>query len=249
MKKNILAWLISSGLDEQRAALYLAALSKGEATAGELAKALKIGRTAIYDNLRVLEERGYIKTIRQGKRKLFVPLDPKELYRRFEHQKEQLKDLLPELLALHVDVGSLPSVKAFTGPYAAREVFEDILDMTKKEYVYFSLPDVASLTIDRAFIAKWVDRRVKKGIVSRSLRVKTKSTVKDPAFDSEERYLRQIRYLPTYVDLKSEIYVYDDNIGVISTKKEGAAFIIRSHDLAYSLRQLFDFLWGISLKS
>lgn len=249
MKNNLLSWLLSTGLDEQRAALYLAALSRGEATAGELAKDLTMGRTAMYDNLRVLEERGYIKTIHQGKRKLFVPLHPKELYKRFENQKEQLKDLLPDFLALYANVSNQPSVQVFTGPYAAREVFEDILNVAKKEYVYFSPPDETVQTVDHDFIKKWIERRVKKGIMSRSLRVKTKSTLKDPLFDSEEKYLRQIRYLSGFVDLKSAVYIYERNIGVISTKKEGAAFIIHSPDLSYSLRQLFDFLWGISLKS
>lgn len=249
MNNNLLAWLLSTGLDEQRAALYLAALSKGEATAGELATELKMGRTAMYDNLRVLEERGYIKTIRQGKRKLFVPLHPKELYKKFENQKEQLKDLLPDFLALYGNVSSQPFVQAFSGAYAAREVFEDILKVAKKDYVYFSPPDETVQTVDRDFIKKWIERRVKKGIMSRSLRVKSKSRIEDQLFNAEEPYLRQIRYLSGYVDLKSAVYIYENNIGVISTKKEGAAFIIHSPDLAYTLRQLFEFLWGISLKS
>lgn len=42
---------------------------------------------------------------------------------------------------------------------------------------------------------------------------------------------------------------YENNIGVIATRKEGAAFIIHSPDLAYSMRQLFDFLWSVSLAS
>jgi sugar-specific transcriptional regulator TrmB len=249
MKNNLLAWLLSTGLDEQRAALYLAALSKGEATAGDLASELKMGRTAVYDNIRVLEERGYIKTIRQGKRKLFVPLHPKELYKKFESQKEQLKDLLPDFLALYANVSSHPFVQVFSGPYAAREVFEDILKVTKKEYVYFSPPDETVQTVDREFIKKWIERRVQKGLKNRSLRVKSKSMMSDELFDSEEKHLRQIRYLSGFIDLKSAIYVYENNIGVVSTKKESAAFILHSPDLAYSMRQLFEFLWSISLKS
>lgn len=57
MKNNLIKWLLSTGLDEQRASLYLVLLSKGEAMAGELARESEIGRTAVYDNLRVMEER------------------------------------------------------------------------------------------------------------------------------------------------------------------------------------------------
>lgn len=249
MKSNLHAWLLSTGLDEQRAALYLEALTKGESTASELADRMKIGRTAIYDNLRALEERGFIKTIFHGKRKVFIPLHPKELYKKFENQKQQLKDLLPDFLSIYASTNAKPFVQIFDGPFAAREVYEDILSVTKKEYVYFSPSELTLQTVDRSYIEKWIGRRVEKGIHSRSLRVKGKVVKGNAMFNEEEKYLRSIRYLPEYVDLKSSIYLYENNIGVISTKKEGSAFILYSPDLAFSFRQIFDFLWSVGLRS
>jgi sugar-specific transcriptional regulator TrmB len=249
MKNNLLTWLLGSGLDEQRAEIYLAALQKGEATAAELADALHIGRTAMYDNLRVLEARGYVRTILAGKRKMFVPLHPKELLKRVETQKEQLKDLLPDFLALYAEKSTIPFVRVFHGPFAAREVFEDILATTKKEYVYFSAPSATLQRTDRVYMKKWIERRVKKGVTAQALRVKEKALPYDALFDDEAAFLRQVRYLPAYVNLDATIYIYEKNIASISTKKEGAAFIIHSGDLAFSLRQLFDFLWGISVRT
>lgn len=249
MNANIISWLLSTGLDEQRAGLYLAALGKGETSAKELANELGIGRTAVYDNLRVLEERGYVTTIMHGKRKMYVPLHPKELYKKFENQKNQLKDLLPDFLALYASKDAQPFVQLFQGPFAAREIFEDILRVTKKEYLYFSPQDLSLQTLDRAYIEKWIKRRVEKGLRSRSLRVKSHTVPNDPLFNAEAEYLRHIRYVPAYMDLKSSIYIYENNISVISTKKEGSAFIIYSPDLAYSFRQIFEFLWGICVKS
>lgn len=248
MKSNLLGWLLSTGLDEQRAELYLAALSKGEATAAELADAMKMRRTAVYDNLRILESRGYIQTIKHGKRATFIALHPKELQKRFEGLRDQLKDLLPDFLSLYAGSSNTPFVQIFQGQHAAREVFEDILKITKDEYVYFSPPLLTAQMLDKTFIKKWIERRVKKKICSRSLRVQGKN-VSDPAFSEEAKYLRQIRYLPGYVDLKASIYIYQNNIGIISTYKEGAAFIIHSPDLAFSLKQLFEFLWSLSPRS
>ncbi|MFA5075904.1 MAG: helix-turn-helix domain-containing protein [Patescibacteria group bacterium] len=249
MNNNLLAWLLATGLDEQRAQIYLAALSRGEATAYELAVDLKLGRTAIYDNLRVLAERGYITSILQGKRKIFIPTHPKELYKKVEHQKEQLKDLLPDFLAIYAAKNKKPFVQIHSGPFSAREVYEDILATTKKEYVYFSPPQLTLQTVDPKWMESWVKRRVSKGLKCRSLRIKSKSIDIPAVFVQEQEYLRQIKYLPEYVDLQSSIYVYENNIGVISTSKENAAFIIFSPDLAFSLKQLFEFLWGISSKS
>jgi len=251
MNANLISWLLSTGLDEQRANIYLTTLSKGQATAKELAEALKMGRTAVYDNLRVLEEKGYITTIHEGKRKLFVPLHPKELYKKFTNQKKQLEDLLPDFLAIYAEKTQQPFTQLFTGKYAAREVYEDILNICKKEYVYFSAPELTWKVIDHTYIKKWVDRRVKKGIQVKSLRVKPKTTPLQnaPYLTEEQKYLRQIKFLPAYLDLKSAIYIYENNIGVISTIHEGSAFIIYSPDMAYSMRKIFDFLWSIGTRS
>jgi|SRR3989344_3070210 len=246
MDNNLISWLLSTGLDEQRAEIYLACLSLSEATAKELAQKLNIGRTAVYDNLRVLEERGYIKTVFSGKRKIFIPLHPKELYKKFEGLKLQLKDLLPDFLSLYAVEGTKPFVQIFTGKYAAREVYEDILATTKKEYVYFSPQDLTYIMVDKNYIKKWIGRRIKNGIHSRSLRIKPREVPGIEWLGAGEKYLRQVRYLPEYVDLKSSVYIYENNIGVISTAHEDSAFIIHSTDLSFSLRQIFEFMWGIA---
>jgi len=251
MNNNLLSWLIDNGLDEQRAKLYLVCLSKGEARASDLASELKIGRTAVYDNLRFLAEKGYVKMINEGKRQLFIPLHPKELYKKFSQQKEQLKDLLPDFMALYADEALQPFVQLFTGKYASREVFEDILRVTKKEYVYFVNPAETYRTLDKTYIRRWVGRRVEKKISCRRLQVQEaagKSSL-DPIFAKEQDYLRQIRYLPMYVDLKSTIYIYENKIGIISAAGEESAVIISSPSLAYSLKKLFEFMWSIGAKS
>lgn len=168
---------------------------------------------------------------------------------RVRSKRQQLKDLLPDFLALYSENGSQPFVQLFQGPYAAREVYEDILATAKKRYSYFSPSQLTLQVVDRTYIQDWVRRRVKKGIQSRSLRVKAQDVVGEPLFNQETEYLRQIRYLPSHVDLKASIYIYEKNIGVISTIKEGTAFIIHSTDLSFSFQQIFDFLWSISKES
>ncbi len=246
MKDNLISWLLSTGLDRQRADIYLATLSLGGATANDLAKKLNMGRTAIYDNARVLEERGYIKTIYEGKRKVFIPLHPRELYKKFDSLKAQLKDLLPDFLAVYGGETKTPFVQVFSGKYAPREVYEDILRVTKKEYVYFSPSDLTYDVVDKSYIKTWIGRRVKKGIRAFSLRVKSERIEKIEFLSGEEKYLRHIRYLPNYIDLKSSIYIYENNIGIISTVHEGSAFIIYSPDLAQSLKKIFEFMWSVS---
>lgn len=248
MNDNLLSWLTTTGLDEQRARLYLACLEHGTATPTELAHALKVNRTAIYDNLDVLEKMGYVQLLHEGKRKLYVPLHPKELYKRFDSQREQLKDLLPDFLSVYAEKSTQPMVQTFQGKFAGREIHEDILRVTKKEYVYLAPPRLALRAYEKGYIEDWIKRKVKKGLHSRSLRTQGQG-VSEEIFNKESEYNRQIRYLPGYVELKSSIYLYEHNIGVISTADNHHSFIIHSPELAFSLKQVFEFLWNISTKS
>ena len=239
---------MDSGLDEQRSKLYLIALSKGRATAADLAKELKVNRTAVYDNLRVLEEGGYVTVIHEGKRKIYVPLHPNDLFRAHKAKQQHLKELMPDFLSAYAKDTAGATVQMFEGPRAAREIYEDILRVTKEEYAYLSPPELTYKMIDETEMTKWVERRVKKGIRSRSLRVRGKNIPDVKEYNEEDPYLRKIKYLPNYVDLKSSMYIYENNIGVISTAHEGVAFIIHSPDLAFSMRQIFEFLWSVGMK-
>lgn len=245
MTNNLLSWLLSTGLDEQRAKLYLLALNKGEARASELAEQLGVSRTAIYDNLRFLEQRGFLTKISEGKRQLFVPLHPDELYKRIDAQREQLKSLLPDFLALFAAKAENPFVQLFRGKFAAREVYEDILRVAPPEYCYISDPTQTSRTVDRKYIKEWVKKRVAKNIKVRAIRVSSEEPVDDPIFAENPKLLRQVRYLPPSIIIRSTVYIYGNNIGIISGTREKNAVIIYSPDLAFSGRQLFDMLWGM----
>lgn len=94
MKKfdnNLLAWLVSIGLDEQRAKFYLAALNFGTTTAKELAAETGIKRTAVYDNLEHLREKGFLQIIKEGKRISYTALHPKELLKKNRNSKRTIK--------------------------------------------------------------------------------------------------------------------------------------------------------------
>ena len=241
-------WLEETGLSPERARLYLVLLGLGRATALELANKLGQKRTTIYDQLQNLVLKGFCTQQRRGRQTVFIPLHPKELQSKVQKHGARLKELMPDFIAMLATNSSHPTAQIFEGEMAAKAVFEDILLHVKKEYVYFSPPRETIRMVDEGWMKKWVERRVKKGIRSRALRVQGRSDDKnyDPAFDQEKPFLREIRFLPTYVDLKSALYVYGNTVALISTKKEQTAAIIHSTDLAYSLNQLFTFLWSIS---
>ena len=245
MNSNLQLWLHNAGISDVQAKIYLAALSAAEGSAQDIAQKAGLSKTGIYDHLTNLAAFGLIREIKVGKRKRFVALHPKELYRKQKAHTAQLKDLIPDFLSLYAQDSRSPFVQQFEGARPGRYIFEDILESGVSEYSYISSPEVTRSTVDQAFIKNWIDRRVKKGIHARALRVPSKHMSDDPTFRDSVALLRRVRYLPSYMELKSTVYIYGKNVGIISANEEGRAYLIYSPDFAFTMQAVFDLLWGI----
>ena len=249
MNQNVHLWLKSIGLNEAQAAVYLSTLSVGDGNAKEIAEKSGVSRTGIYEYLVQLQEEGLVREVNVGNRKKYVALHPKELYKRQQGITLQLKDLLPDFLALYAQDSKAPFIQQFEGPQAFKEIFEDILGSGVREYSYFSAPNKTHNAVEKSFLKDWIARRVKKGIRARALRVPNDAAPKDELFNAEETYLRQIRYLPNYLDLKATVYIYGNNVGVISAHDEARAYLIYSPDFSSTMKSIFDLLWQVGTKT
>ncbi len=236
-------------MSEMQAKVYLAALAAAEGSAQKIAKKAGISKTGVYDHLITLGAMGVVREIKAGKRKRYVAMHPKELYKKQKAHTSQLKDLLPDFLSLYAQDSSAPFIQQFEGKHPGRHIYEDILSSGVKEYRYVSSPETTYETVDDAFIKGWVKRRVKKEITSMALRVPSKEMPIDPEFDDSQEYLRKVRYLPSYLVLKATIYIYGNNVGIISAKDEERAYLIYSPDFASSMKSIFDLLWGVGTRS
>ncbi len=248
MNSNLLMWLKRAGLSEIQAKVYLAALSSGDGGAQEIAKSAGLSKTGVYDHLTSLERLGLVSTVVSGKRKRFVALHPTELFKRQKGITAQLKDLMPDFLSAYAQDANATYIQQFEGPHPGRHIFEDILTSGVKEYAYISSPETTYAVINKTFIKGWVKRRVAKGIKSRALRVPSDQMPSDPEFGDSPDMLRQVRYLPSYLDIKATIYVYGNNVGIISASEEERAYLIYSPDFARTMGGLFDLLWGIGTR-
>jgi hypothetical protein len=131
------------------------------------------------------------------------------------------------------------------GKFAAREVYEDILRVAPPDYCYISDPSQTSQVVDKQYIRDWVKRRVEKNIKVRAIRAFSDKPISDPIFAENPKLLRQVRQLPASIVIRSTVYIYGNNIGIISGTREKNAVIIYSPDLAFSGRQIFEMLWGM----
>lgn len=61
----------------------------------------------------------------------------------------------------------------------------------------------------------------------------------------DQKYKRQVRYLPPNVFHAAMIMIYDHKVAMVATKAENFGFIIGSKEFSNTLSAYFDFMWGL----
>jgi HTH-type transcriptional regulator, sugar sensing transcriptional regulator len=144
VQKEFLDKLKDFGLNSYERKLWIALLSRGVSTAGELSDISNVPRSRAYDVLESLEKKGFI-VVKVGKPIKYLAVSPSEVIERVKKkvieeadQKSKvlskLKDseLLEELTSLHQDGVKLVDPTDRSGAFRGREkVYEHLLMMIK----------------------------------------------------------------------------------------------------------------------
>lgn len=234
------------GLSEKEARVYLAALEVGRATADQLAKHAKIVRPTTYLQIRSLMEKGLMSTYEEGKKTYFAPESPELLKRFLAHQKDSLvakehdlAGLLPELLRQFEGAGERPVVRFFPGKEGVLVARDEVLTTKEKNiYIIFS-PEKLSRLYGQKYLDEYSRRREALGIHSKG--IYTYKETFDPTILNEwtERRAFPVGALPLTVD----IFVFDDKVVVLSLEGSLFGLVIRSEQIATSMKALFAYLW------
>ena len=144
VQKDFLNKLKDFGLNSYESKLWVALLSRGVSTAGELSDISNVPRSRAYDVLESLEKKGFI-TVKVGKPIKYLAVPPTEVVERVkkkvleeadEHHKllGELKgsDILVELNTLHTEGVKLVDPTDKSGSFRGRErVHEHLTTMVK----------------------------------------------------------------------------------------------------------------------
>ena len=144
------------GLDEKEAAIYLANLELGTASAQEIAKKAGIQRTYFYDLSSRLINDGLIRQVKRGSKRLFAAAEPKRLLEMQEEYAAEIKKALPQLNAVYNVSGQKPLVFYYEGIYGINQINDDVLRY-QGELLAFTTPRFLSIEnqkLGREFIAR-----------------------------------------------------------------------------------------------
>ncbi len=233
------------GMDKKQAKVYLTSLELGMARASEIANKTSLERTTVYDILEKLSKDGLMSSFSKKGVKYFMAENPERIRKSLQEKQVEIEAILPELKSLLNTTGIKPKIKYYEGVAGIKTVLGDIIISPEKNLLgILSMVDLYDL-LGQKFVDKHVAERIKSGKRLKVLRTKLKDTNKN--WKSSEEELRELRFVPTGMAFDMTMYIYDNKLTLISSKKENFGMIIESAELANNMRNLFTTLWSISM--
>lgn len=229
--------------------MYVACLEFGMAKAPDIAQKAGLKRTTAYGILDELISLGVVSLVQKGRLKYFRAQDPKDIVRILENRKQQFERALPALSELYATKQIRPHVEFYDGREGVKHIFEDTLKVKHKEILQIVRVQDFMACVGALYAKEYIARRAGRGVTARALHPVSgdihNSIYGEPSYE----WKRDVRYLPPPMFYTSMIMVYDDNVAMVSTKKENFGFIIQSKEFASTQRAYFEFMWRVGTKS
>lgn len=244
--------LITFGLTDKEADVYLALLTLGTALGAEIAELSKINRSTTYLLLDQLAKKGLVSiTEEDGKVRKFTAAPPDRIVHLLEESLSKYTELLhvadeivPELKKIQETkkkeelLQTAPGIQLYEGVAGLKTAYEDMLQTKDDIRTYASEEDVHELLPN--YFPKYYKRRAEKGIKMRVIFPKL-SNAKERTRELP-RNINEARMLTKEKSFGPEINIYGNKIAFISIK-EKFGLIIESRELSNALRSIFEISW------
>jgi len=236
---------------DKESKVYLALMELGSAKAVEIGKKTGLNRTSVYDLLGVLLQKGLISKYKKGSATFFNALDPKQLLRYLEREKEEkikniekqkqrVVEAIPELISLQNIYTTRPKVQFFEGEKGMREAYEDTLNSKEMILAYANVETMHEGLPN--FFPEYYKRRANNKIFIRAIIPRNKLSKERAQLNQQE--MRDTRFLPEEnLTFSPEVNIYNNKI-LVASWKEKMAIIIESKELADLQKLTFNLLWA-----
>lgn len=161
------------GLSNEEIQVYLAALEQGSTTVLELAKTTKIPRTTVYLLIDSLIKNGLLKLTVKGKKKRYVPAEPREILTLGKNKQERLaqslKELeqeIPQLDAIYRTQHAIPQIQYYQGAQEVQKIYEETL---KEDKIYVHCMSQSAMDIMGDYLKKYFVRVIRRMIHSQEI--------------------------------------------------------------------------------
>jgi sugar-specific transcriptional regulator TrmB len=243
---NMAETLINLGLSETESRVYLAALELGESLHATLAERAGIKRpTLYYEVLPNLMRAGLITETIKGKRKYLVAQDIQPFLEDKKTQLQQAEILVPQLRALLTTASTKPKLLLYEGVEGIKKVYYDHLTQKQPIQEFVGVEDIhpeLQKYIKHYYIIERSKRRIPLKMLISGPTVAGIFKVKSDSYE-----LREVKTIDGKIfPMPLGCDIYGDNVSFTMHRKdsEPVGLIIRSKEVATTLKSIFNFMWG-----
>jgi len=258
MQKDFIEKLKIFGLNSYEAKIWIALLSRGVSSAGELSDISNVPRSRSYDVLESLEKKGFI-IMKIGKPIKYIAVPPNEVLERVKQKikkdaeiesknLEKLKEssILGELSLLHDKGVELVEPTDLTASFRGRDrVYDQILLMLKEANESFILVTTEEGLIRKAdYFARAFKKASENGVnirIAAPLTDKSKNVIELLKPFAEIKHLDSFRGRFAIADDKEVTFLLFDDDKIHPTYDVGVW--VNTPFFASALKQLFDVIW------
>ncbi len=247
--------LVSLGLTEKEAAMYLLLLQVGTSPASVLAKRTGLIRSTAHYTCQQLVKKGLASKVMKNTVFLFSAEPPAHLSFLLEKKKQlvkrdegRLEAILHQLERMVNPHSALPQLRFFEGRDGIINAYRQVIDEMKEggEIVGYLCPNF--LAVDAYFpqstFDQFIKARVKKNVSARIIALPTPSAFNLQRADAES--LRQTRIVESIPSAGTpvEILIYNDKICSTSIEKNVCFASIMQHTAITTMhRAMFELSW------
>ncbi len=229
----------SLGLNKKESEVYLACLSLGSVSIGEMSKNTGIQRTHLYDLTKKLIANGFILQTSSSKKKKFLAVSPRKIFKKKQKELEKIEKDILELEKLTKKIGRRPKIVYYEGKSEIDSMTSSAFG--RKDELFVFTDELFYTRENKEYQQKNIQRRINSKSVCRSLSAMTNLGLE--AKKEDKKKMRETRLLPKDIfEPKVMLGTYNNNTYVINHQKN-FAFVVEDEDLADTLKMIFNLTW------
>lgn len=237
------------GLSNNAINIYLFIFEHGNMTMSSIAKKLSLDRSSTYIAAEQLKQAG-LAIIDESKRPKLVSVPPpKKILSCLEQHIQMREDAFDEirnnlglLKAAYNSEQSAPSLQSFSGSEGLRNIMNDILDSTEELLLLFTNQTHEKQVFSKKDHDHFIRKRKIKGTHINVIACDDEYAQKLQSQDASSNRTTKIIRGPS--PFKSEVYVYEDKVAMLSFASDVIGFIVQSKDYSEFVRWQFDQIWS-----
>ena len=243
MEERITEVLKSIGLNKSEIEVYLDLAKYNASSALEISNRTKIHRPNVYDALRRLIGRSFVKEVIVNKRKAFEVSDPDKILNYVKHQEREVNLIVPKIREMITEDFEKEDISIDTGILNLRRCLMKMLDSKKTIYAW-AIPTKAIAKFGHGFsnLKDFHVNRMKKRIDMKLIYSRNVDSIKNIGYCDTKHFSRSYEHLVSTI-------LCDDTVLIVIFTEPISIVRIKNKEIANSYYKYFTTaLWNTAIK-